>query len=134
MDFGHEVVKMAGALALIIIMLLAGLAWVRRTFGEVGGQSGEPILRVMGGLRLGAGKQILLVEVAGEVLVLGSTHRDLTLLTRIEEEHRIARLRSMTHPMLNTVEAWMSAWKSKTPHSRQHASSLGNVPKGRQSS
>ena len=115
MDFGHEVVKMAGALALVVVMLLGGLAWVRRTFGEVAGASGEPVMRVMGGLRLGAGKHIMLVEVAGEVLVLGSTNRDLTLLTRIEDEHRIARLRMAAHPLLNPLAAWMEAWKSRPP-------------------
>ena len=120
MDFGHEVVKMAGALALVVVMLLGGLAWVRRTFGEVAGASGEPVMRVMGGLRLGAGKHIMLVEVAGEVLVLGSTNRELTLLTRIEDEHRIARLRTAPHPLLNPFSAWMGGWKSRwsTSHNK----------------
>ena len=113
MDFGHEILKMVGALAFVVVMLLVGLVWVRRTFGEVAGQSGDPVMRVMGGLRLGAGKQIMLVEVAGEVLVLGSTNRDLTLLTRIEDEHRIARLRTAAHPLLNTVDSWIGAWTSK---------------------
>ena len=118
MDFGHEVLKMAGALALVVLILLVSLAWVRRTFGEVAGQTGEPVMRVMGGLRLGAGKHIMLVEIAGEVLVLGSTNRDLTLLTRIEDEQRIARLRTTTHPMLNTLESWLVAWKARNPISR----------------
>lgn len=118
MDFGHEVLKMAGALAFVVLMLLVGLAWVRRNFGEVAGQKGEPVMRVMGGLRLGAGKHIMLVEIAGEVLVLGSTNRDLTLLTRIEDEQRIARLRTTTHPMLNTLESWLVAWKARNPNSR----------------
>ena len=34
----------------------------------------------------------MLVEVAGEVLVLGSSGRDLTLLTRVTEEARVAKL------------------------------------------
>jgi len=58
------------------------------------------------------------VEIAGEVLVLGSTNRDLTLLTRIEDEQRIARLRTTTHPMLNTLESWLVAWKARNPISR----------------
>ena len=38
MDLTHEALKMAGALALVVMVLLGGLAWVRRTFGELPGQ------------------------------------------------------------------------------------------------
>ena len=112
MDFGHEIIKMTGALALVVLLLLVILVWARRTFGEAGAASGEPVMRVMGGLRLGAGKQIVLVEVAGEVLVLGTTNREMTLLTRIKDEKRIASLRTSTHSMLNTLDSWMTTWKS----------------------
>ena len=66
MDLTHEALKMAGALALVICVLLGGLAWVRRTFGESPGKDGEPLMRVLGGLRVGTGKQIMLLDVAGE--------------------------------------------------------------------
>lgn len=112
MDLGHEVIKMAGALGVVVLLLLVILVWVRKTFGEVGSASGEPVMRVIGGLRLGAGKQIVLVEVAGEVLVLGTTNREMTLLTRITDEQRIASLRTATHPMLNTLDSWIATWKS----------------------
>lgn len=113
MDFGHEVIKMTGALAFVVVLLLVILVWARKTFGELGTVSGEPVMRVIGGLRLGAGKQIVLVEVAKEVLVLGTTNREMTLLTRIRDEGRIASLRTVTHPMINSLDSWLTTWKSK---------------------
>ncbi len=109
---------MTGALAFVVLLLLVILVWARKTFGEVGTASGEPVMRVIGGLRLGAGKQIVLVEVAGEVLVLGTTNREMTLLTRIRDENRIASLRTVTHPMINTLDSWLTTWKSGKKMSR----------------
>ncbi len=115
MDFTHEAVKMAGALALVIFVLLGGLAWMRRVFGEVGGQGSAPIMRILGGLRLGAGKQIMLVEVSGEVLVIGTTPREVTLLTKIVEEDRVSRLRSIAHPLVGRIGPWLGFGKLAQP-------------------
>ncbi|MEE8124873.1 MAG: flagellar biosynthetic protein FliO [Nitrospirales bacterium] len=111
MDLTHEALKMAGALALVVMVLLGGLAWVRRTFGELPGQSGGPVMRVLGGLRLGTGKQIMLVEVANEVLVLGTTAREMTLLTKITDEVGMNRVRSLAHPVAGRLGAWFGQWK-----------------------
>lgn len=131
MDFGHEVMKMAGALAIVVVLLLVILVWVRKTFGEAGVASGEPVMRVIGGLRLGAGKQIVLVEVAGEVLVLGTTNRELTLLTRITDEQRMASLRTVTPPMLHTLDSWLATWKSGVTMSRKKPSSSQSLSNAR---
>lgn len=110
MDLTHEALKMAGALALVVVVLLGGLAWVRRTFGELPGKNGDPVMRILGGLRVGAGKQIMLVEIAGEVLVLGTTARELTLLTTIVDGDRIHRLRSIANPVVGRLGVWLGQW------------------------
>ena len=110
MDLTHEALKMAGALALVILVLLCGLAWVRRTFGEIPGKGGEPLMRVLGGLRVGTGKQIMLVDVAGEVLVLGTTAREMTLLTKITDEERTSRVRSLANPIAGRIGSWVGQW------------------------
>lgn len=110
MDLTHEALKMAGALALVVVVLLGGLAWVRRTFGELPGQSGPPVMRILGGLRVGTGKQIMLVEIAGEVLVLGTTAREMTLLATIVDADRIERLRSIAHPIAGGLGVWLGQW------------------------
>ncbi len=113
MDLTHEALKMAGALALVVLVLLGGLAWVRRTFGESPGNGGEPLMRVLGGLRIGTGKQIMLVDVAGEVLVLGTTAKDLTLLTKITDENRASRVRLLANPIVGRIGTWLGQWSQK---------------------
>jgi flagellar biosynthetic protein FliO len=110
MDLTHEAFKMAGALALVILILLCGLAWVRRTFGESPGMGGDPLMRVLGGLRVGTGKQIMLIDVAGEVLVLGTTAREMTLLTKITDEEQASRVRSLANPVVGRLGAWLGQW------------------------
>lgn len=114
MDLTHEALKMAGALALVVFVLLAGLAWVRRTFGESLGKDGEPIMRVLGGLRVGTGKQIMLVDVAGEVLVLGTTAREMMLLTKITDEKRVNQVRLLADPVAGRMGTWLGQWSQKT--------------------
>ena len=110
MDFTHEALKMAGALALVVCVLLGGLAWVRRTFGETSGIGGDPLMRVLGGLRIGTGKQIMLVDIAGEVLVLGTTAREMTLLTKITDAEQTRRMRSLANPVAGRIGAWFGQW------------------------
>ena len=62
-------------------------------------------MRVLGGLRVGTGKQIMLVDVAGEVLVLGTTAREMTLLTKITDEERASRMRSLANPVAGRIGA-----------------------------
>lgn len=110
MDLTHEALKMAGSLVLVVGVLLLGLAWVRRMFGETPGIGGEPLMRVLGGLRVGTGKHIMLVDVAGEVLVLGTTAKDMTLLTKITDEERANRMREGANPVAGRIGAWVGQW------------------------
>ena len=108
MELADEALKMAGALAAVIALLLGGMFILKRVVGESPASLGGPIVRLLGGLRLGQGKTIMLVEVAGEVLVLGSTARDLTLLTRVDEMERVEQLRTLpSHPVGN-LGMWTS--------------------------
>lgn len=113
MDLTHEALKMAGALALVVLVLLTGMAWVRRTFGESLGKDGEPVMRVLGGLRIGTGKQIVLVDVAGEVLVLGTTAKEMMLLTKITDEQRVKQVRLLSDPVAGRMGAWLGQWAQK---------------------
>ena len=113
MDLTHEALKMAGALALVVLILLVGLAWVRRTFGEAPGKDGDPLMRVLGGLRIGAGKQIMLIDVAGEVLVLGTTAKDMTLLTKITDHDQANQIRSMANPVVGRLGTWLGQWSPR---------------------
>ncbi len=130
MDLTYEAIKMAGALALVVLVLLWGLAWVRRTFGESPGLGGEPVMRVLGGLRIGTGKQIMLVDVAGEVLVLGTTARDMTLLTKITDEERTGRMRAQANPVVSRIGAWVGQW-ARPASEKTESSSLSQASPAR---
>jgi flagellar biogenesis protein FliO len=110
MDLTYEALKMAGVLTLVIIVLLGGLTWVRRTFGEIPGIGGEPLMRVLGGLRVGSGKQNMHGDVAGEVLVLGTTAKEMTLLTKITDEEHASRMRALANPVAGRIGAWVGQW------------------------
>jgi len=132
MDLTHEAFKMAGALALVILVLLSGLAWVRRTFGEMPGKGGEPLMRVLGGLRVGTGKQIMLVDVAGEVLVLGTTAKEMTLLTKITDAERAKHVRTLADPMAGRLGTWLGQW-AKTGSENQASGSVSHASSVRMS-
>ncbi len=123
MDLTHEALKMAGALALVVLVLLGGLALVRRIFGETSGLGGEPLMRVLGGLRVGAGKQVMVIDVAGEVLVLGTTAREMTLLTKITDQERASRMRSLANPVVGRIGTWLGQWGT-TNSEKQKASCM----------
>ncbi len=86
---------------------------VKRFMGDQGIVGGGPAIRLMGGLRLGPGKSVVLVELAGEVLVLGSTSKELTLLTRIEDAHRIELLRPSSGVTFPKFGRWFATELSK---------------------
>ncbi|MDH5296255.1 MAG: flagellar biosynthetic protein FliO, partial [Nitrospirota bacterium] len=100
----------------------------RRTFGEVPGKTGDPVMRILGGLRVGAGKQIMLVEIAGEVLVLGTTARELTLLTTIVDADRIHRLRSIANPVVGRLGVWLGQWNRQTSENTVAGSFITKQP------
>ncbi len=79
-------------------------------------------MRVLGGLRLGTGKQIMLVDVAGEVLVLGTTAKEMTLLTKITDEDRAARVRSIANPVVGRLGAWVGQWSQSNSEKQKSAS------------
>ena len=87
---------MAGALIAVLFLMGGAALVVKRFLGDQRAIGGGPALRLMGGLRLGPGKSVVLVELAGEVLVLGNTAKELTLLTRVDDPHRIEQLRPGT--------------------------------------
>ncbi len=133
MDLTYEAFKMAGALALVVLVLLTGMAWVRRTFGESLGKDGEPVMRVLGGLRVGTGKQIVLVDVAGEVLVLGTTAKEMMLLTKITDEQRVKQVRLLSDPVAGRMGAWLGQWAQKNTQRTESESlaqrSVVSIPK-----
>jgi len=55
---------------------------------------GEKIIRVLGTGFLGPKKNIVLVEVAGEILVLGTSNDNISLLTHIQDKEKIEKIKA----------------------------------------
>lgn len=110
MDLATEALKMAGALVGVLI-IMGGTLWLaKHMLGQHGANGGAPELRLLGGLRLGPGKAVVLIDLAGEILVLGSTSKELTLLTRVSDPARVERLRPQSTDNFSRLNVWSGNW------------------------
>lgn len=77
-DFSGPLIRMLVITGVLCAVLVAALWWIRRKGLARPGSS--PSMRVIETLGLGAGREILLVEVAGRRLLLGMTPTTITTL------------------------------------------------------
>lgn len=130
MDLAGEALKMAGALTAVVALLLGGSMVLRRTMADMPGM-GATRVRILGTLRIGPGKGLVLVELAGEILVLGSTHRELTLLARVTDEAKVEQLRTLGIPRARPWPWWKPEHThpgrsvSRESEVRTHSQSVG---------
>jgi len=94
-DLTAATLKMFGVLGLILGLLIGAVWLLRRFMSRTGGPlalaGGE--LAVLAQYPLGPKKVLALVRVADEVLLLGVTEANINLLSRIEDEAFLARLK-----------------------------------------
>jgi flagellar protein FliO/FliZ len=81
---------MVASLALVVGLLLGLLALAKSILGRrLLGTSGTPLIRVLSSGYVGPRKSVLLVAVAGEVLILGTTATELVSLGRLTDPDHI---------------------------------------------
>ncbi len=87
-------VKMVAALSLVLGFILL-VTWLvkkyQKKFG--GGFGGGGLVTILGTGAIGVKKQITIVDVAGEILVLGVAGENISMLSRINDQETAARLR-----------------------------------------
>jgi flagellar biogenesis protein FliO len=87
--------KFAGALGGILALIMGGFFFFKKlapsTVSRLGGHGG--LVRTLYKTHLAPKKSLAVVEVAGEVLVLGISGQNITMLTKIENEETLARVR-----------------------------------------
>ncbi|MCB1154230.1 FliO/MopB family protein [bacterium] len=92
---GSTLVKVLSALAIVLGLILLFAAAYKR-FGKAGSmilpQRSAAQLSVVASLPVGLKKQISVVDIAGELLVLGLGEGEIRMLTRLENPEAIARL------------------------------------------
>jgi len=93
MEMWESMVRMVSALGVVLALILGLLAVVKSRVGQrllpVGG---APLVQVLGSGSLGARKQVMVVAVAGEVLILGTTATDLVPLGKVTDPEQVKRL------------------------------------------
>jgi flagellar protein FliO/FliZ len=93
MEFWDSFIRMMSALT-VVLGLMMGLAWTARRFGaaRLTGPAGRGVVQVLGCGTIGPKKQIALVAVAGELLIIGSTETDLVPLGRVTDSEQVRKL------------------------------------------
>lgn len=88
------VIKMISSLALVLALVFA-LSWIaKRYMGKFGGAfGGSSVVKILATGSIGMKKQIAVVDVAGEVIVVGISGDNITMLTTIEDQETADRLK-----------------------------------------
>ena len=104
--------KMISSLALVIglmFIIFYGFKKLVLKNGLMGGNTNA--IKVLGTGVLGSKKSVALVEVAGEVLVLGISDDRISLLSKIEDKEKIEELKTAPTPSITSV--WNKTQKQK---------------------
>ena len=95
-DLSALLLQMGAALGGMLALLLAGLAafkkWGARAAGRLG--AGGKVVRTLHRVYLAPKQSIAIVEVAGEILVIGISGQSIAMLTKVENQAALAKLRS----------------------------------------
>lgn len=92
-DFIWTAVKMLAALGILLGALMIALYFAKRIFKGGSNQPKGRMIRVLANTYVGVKKNISLVEVPGAILVLGITSDTISLLTKIEDDEVLNKLR-----------------------------------------
>ena len=94
-DFLASLLKMISALAVVLGVMLGGLWAVRKLMKKTGtGVDDGQKIRVLSTRYLGPKSSIMLLDVLGNVIVVGVTGTQISMLTTISDEESLERLRS----------------------------------------
>ena len=106
--------KMFSALVMIIGGLLLAVHVSKRFLKTRAGKSNDRLIRVLASSYVGVKKNIALVEVPGEILVVGITADNINLLSKINDPKTIERLKgSEPKPRAATFVEQLQSFSSK---------------------
>ena len=86
-----SIFKAIGALALILGLMLLMARLFRKLGSGIGVMGQNTLINVLETRMLGSKKQVSVIEVGGEVLVLGVTDQQINLLSRLDDPSRLLR-------------------------------------------
>ena len=90
MDIGESFIRMIAALGLVLGLMIVVAFLARRLLnGRLLSRPDAPLVHILSTAYLGPRKTISLVDVAGELFVVGATSTDLVGLGRINDHERV---------------------------------------------
>ncbi len=93
MEIWESVVRMVSALGVVLALILGLLAVVKSRVGQrFLPVAGAPLVKILGSGSLGSRKHVMVVAVAGEVLILGTTATDVVPLGKVTDPEQVKRL------------------------------------------
>lgn len=99
MEIWESVVRMVSALGIVLALIMGLLAVARSSVGRrFLPVSGAPLVHILGSGPLGSRKHVMVVAVAGEVFILGTTPTDLVPLGKVTDPEQVKRLMAHAAP------------------------------------
>ncbi|MBI5637075.1 MAG: flagellar biosynthetic protein FliO [Nitrospinae bacterium] len=93
-SLGEAFVKIGSALAVVLALILVISYGAKKYLGAMeGGFGGKKQLKVLSSHFIGVKKNVTIIEVGGEVLVLGVTNSNINLLARYSEPEKIEEIK-----------------------------------------
>lgn len=93
-SLGEAFVKIGSALAVVLALILVISFAAKKYLGALeGGFGGKKQLKVLSSHFIGVKKNVTIIEVGGEVLVLGVTNNNINLLARYSEPEKIEEIK-----------------------------------------
>jgi len=119
---GYSYMLLRSVLALgIVIALMVGLMYAFRIIsGKRGTVAGQAPINVISRAFMGQKSSIAIVDVAGEVLVLGISANAINLLSRLEDPEVIRLLRQREPRGGGGLKGWKSIFKTGFFNSREN--------------
>lgn len=105
-DYSYMLLRSVLALGLVIALMIGAMYAFRRLSGRSAGLSGPLPIKVISRAFMGQKNSIAIVDVAGEVLVLGISATAINLLSRLDDPEVIRELRERAPRGLPGLKGW----------------------------
>ncbi len=89
--------RMFASLAALIALILIGYRPVKKMLQKSGNAPDDSLVRILQTIPIGMKRQIMFLDVADEVLVVGLSGDQMTMLTRISDPEKLESLRLLRH-------------------------------------
>lgn len=90
-----SIIRMLSSLAIVVGLLLLGAYIFKKKMLDKGGLNRGGLIKVIDRSYIDLKKGIAIVDVAGEMIVVGLSGDNITMLTKIEDEAALARVRKL---------------------------------------